>query len=175
MHNMRLEDWQHMSVWHCLWSAWLSGAVIYWVASHGEKVRHIHQGLEQSNSTHVVVISYNKVEFYDQDCLSRTIQLVLSLSVVMVMSLQTSMGALADGERDEFKRTLLEGSPLVLELTMIVSMLHSVFEMLAFIVFKNDIDLWENKKNVEGLSIRTIAIICFYQVWSQTKLVLISS
>ena len=57
------------------------------------------------------------------------------------------MGALADGEQDEFKRVLLEGNPLFLGLTMVVSMLHSVFDMLAF---KNDIGFWKNKKNVEG-------------------------
>ena len=71
------------------------------------------------------------------------------------------MGAMADGEQDEFKRILLEGNPIFLGLTMIVSMLHSVFDMLAF---KNDIGFWKNKKNVEGLSVRTISINCFCQV-----------
>ena len=75
--------------------------------------------------------------------------------------LQSSMGALADGEKDEFKRILLEGNPLFLGLTMIVSLLHSVFDILAF---KNDIGFWKNKKNVEGLSIRAIIINCFCQV-----------
>ncbi len=76
-------------------------------------------------------------------------------------ALQTSMGAMGDGEQDEFKRILLEGNPIFLGLTMIVSMLHSVFDMLAF---KNDIGFWKNKKNVEGLSVRTISINCFCQV-----------
>ena len=76
--------------------------------------------------------------------------------------MQTSMGALGDGEQDEFKRILLEGNPWFLGLTMAVSMLHSIFDMLAF---KNDIGFWKNKKNVEGLSIRTIAINCFCQVF----------
>ena len=71
------------------------------------------------------------------------------------------MGAMGDGEQDEFKRILLEGNPIFLGLTMIVSMLHSVFDMLAF---KNDIGFWKNKKNVEGLSVRTISINCFCQV-----------
>lgn len=71
------------------------------------------------------------------------------------------MGAMGDGEQDEFKRILLEGNPIFLGLTMVVSLLHSVFDMLAF---KNDIGFWKNKKNVEGLSVRTISINCFCQV-----------
>ena len=74
------------------------------------------------------------------------------------------MGAMADGEQDEFKRILLEGNPIFLGLTMIVSLLHSVFDMLAF---KNDIGFWKNKKNVEGLSVRTISINCFCQVYDK--------
>ena len=67
---------------------------------------------------------------------------------------------MADGESDEFKRVLIEGNPYFLGLTMFVSLLHSVFDMLAF---KNDIGFWKNKKNVEGLSVRTISINCFCQ------------
>jgi len=74
---------------------------------------------------------------------------------------QSSMGALADGDQDEFKRILLEGNPIFLGITMVVSLLHSVFDMLAF---KNDIGFWKNKKNVQGLSVRTISINCFCQV-----------
>lgn len=72
------------------------------------------------------------------------------------------MGAMADGESDEFKRILLEGNPVLLAVTFAVSLLHSVFDVLAF---KNDIGFWKNKKNVEGLSVRTILINCFCQVF----------
>jgi len=75
-------------------------------------------------------------------------------------NMQSSMGALADGDQDEFKRILLEGNPIFLGITMVVSLLHSVFDMLAF---KNDIGFWKNKKNVQGLSVRTISINCFCQ------------
>ena len=71
------------------------------------------------------------------------------------------MGALGDGEQDDLKKILLEGNPFFLGITLIVSLLHSVFDMLAF---KNDIGFWKNKKNVEGLSVRTISINCFCQV-----------
>ena len=54
-------------------------------------------------------------------------------------------------------QVLLEGNPYYLALTFAVSVLHSVFDMLAF---KNDIGFWKDKKSVEGLSIKTILINC---------------
>ncbi len=45
---------------------------------------------------------------------------------------QQSMGLQAEGEADEFKRVLLEGNPILLAVTMVVSLLHTVFDMLAF-------------------------------------------
>lgn len=77
------------------------------------------------------------------------------------MGMQQSWGAMGDGESDEFKRVLLEGNPIFLGLTFFVSLLHSVFD---FFAFKNDIGFWKNKKSVEGLSVRSIAINCFCQV-----------
>lgn len=77
--------------------------------------------------------------------------------------LQRDFGAQADGESDELKRVLLEGNPYFLGLTFFVSILHSVFDMLAF---KNDIGFWRGKKNVEGLSVRTVGINCVCQVSS---------
>ncbi len=73
---------------------------------------------------------------------------------------QRDMGMQADGESDELKRVLLEGNPIFLAITFAVSMLHSVFDVLAF---KNDIGFWRNKKSVEGLSVRTVGINCFCQ------------
>ena len=75
--------------------------------------------------------------------------------------MQRDFGAQADGESDELKRVLLEGNPYFLAITLFVSILHSVFDMLAF---KNDIGFWRGKKNVEGLSVRTVAINCGCQV-----------
>ena len=40
-------------------------------------------------------------------------------------------------------------------LTMVVSLFHTVFDMLAF---KNDIGFWKNNKSMEGLSARTVTI-----------------
>ncbi|XP_018319956.1 cleft lip and palate transmembrane protein 1 homolog [Agrilus planipennis] len=58
-----------------------------------------------------------------------------------------------DDEQDTLKQTLLETNPYLLALTIAVSLLHSVFELLAF---KNDIQFWNNRNSLEGLSVRSI-------------------
>lgn len=58
-----------------------------------------------------------------------------------------------DDDQDSLKEALLETSPYLLALTILVSILHSVFELLAF---KNDIQFWNNRKSLEGLSVRSV-------------------
>lgn len=58
-----------------------------------------------------------------------------------------------DEDQDTLKETLLETSPYLLGITIAVSILHSVFELLAF---KNDIQFWNNRKSLEGLSVRSV-------------------
>ncbi|KAF6207530.1 hypothetical protein GE061_015976 [Apolygus lucorum] len=58
-----------------------------------------------------------------------------------------------DEDQDSLKEALLETSPYLLGATVIVSILHSVFELLAF---KNDIQFWKNRKSLEGLSVRSV-------------------
>jgi hypothetical protein len=74
--------------------------------------------------------------------------------------MQESWGSAAEGESDEIKRMLVETNPWLLVLTFAVSILHSVFDFLAF---KNDISFWKEKKNLEGLSVRTIFVNCITQ------------
>ncbi|KAG2454215.1 hypothetical protein HYH02_001249 [Chlamydomonas schloesseri] len=76
-------------------------------------------------------------------------------------NMQVKMGMSQDGESDEIKRIFLEGNPYLLGLTFVVSMLHTVFDLLAF---KNDIGFWKNNKSMEGLSARTVLINAFCQV-----------
>ncbi|EIN10835.1 cleft lip and palate associated transmembrane protein [Punctularia strigosozonata HHB-11173 SS5] len=64
-------------------------------------------------------------------------------------------------ELDEIKRMLTETNPYFLALTGIVSVLHMVFEMLAF---KNDVSHWRNKKELVGVSVRTIVTNVFVQI-----------
>lgn len=53
------------------------------------------------------------------------------------------------------KRMFIETDPILLTVTMIVSLLHTVFEVLAF---KNDISFWKNKDSMEGISVKTLYI-----------------
>jgi len=60
----------------------------------------------------------------------------------------------SDGsEFEQFKEILLDSNPFLLGTTFIVSILHMIFEMLAF---KNDVSHWRKKKDNVGTSLRTI-------------------
>ena len=62
---------------------------------------------------------------------------------------------------DEAKRIFLEGNPYFLALTLVVSLLHTVFDALAF---KSDVGFWKANKSMEGLSARTVLINAGCQV-----------
>lgn len=49
-------------------------------------------------------------------------------------------------------------------ITMVVSMLHMIFDILAF---KNDIQFWQKKKSMEGMSVQSLGVNCFFQVSEQ--------
>ncbi|KAK4686060.1 hypothetical protein P7C73_g4075, partial [Tremellales sp. Uapishka_1] len=66
------------------------------------------------------------------------------------------------GEMDEVKRMLTETNPILLITTVIVTMLHMLFEFLAF---SSDVKHWRQKdKNLVGVSLRTILTNCFVQL-----------
>ncbi|KAF9236213.1 cleft lip and palate associated transmembrane protein [Melanogaster broomeanus] len=69
-------------------------------------------------------------------------------------------GSGAGAEIDELKRMLLETNPWFLGLTGLVSVLHVVFEMLAF---KSDVSHWRQQKELVGVSVRTIITNVFVQ------------
>ncbi|GBF90245.1 hypothetical protein Rsub_03378 [Raphidocelis subcapitata] len=95
-------------------------------------------------------------------------------------SMQVNMGVAGDGESDEVKRIFLEGNPVLLAITMVVSLFHSVFD---FMAFKNDVAFWKDNRSMEGLSARSVmvnafcqAVIFFYLLDNETStVVLISS
>jgi hypothetical protein len=58
-----------------------------------------------------------------------------------------------DQDQDSVKEAFLETNIYLLALTFIISIVHSVFEFLAF---KNDIQFWNNRKSTEGLSVRSV-------------------
>lgn len=61
--------------------------------------------------------------------------------------------AQTDEEQDTLKETLMDTNPYLLAITIAVSILHSIFELLAF---KNDIQFWNNRNSLEGLSVRSV-------------------
>lgn len=85
----------------------------------------------------------------------------LFLQIDQSFQIHRSYGSMLDGEADELKRVFLEGNPYLLGITMVVSMLHSVFDFLAF---KNDIQFWNKNKSMEGLSAKTTVVSFFSQL-----------
>lgn len=71
----------------------------------------------------------------------------------------------SDEEQDTLKKTLLDTNPYLLAMTVIVSLVHSVFEVLAF---KNDIQFWRSRESLEGLSVRSV----FFSVFQSLIIVL---
>ncbi|CAM1331635.1 CLPTM1 (predicted), partial [Pycnogonum litorale] len=67
--------------------------------------------------------------------------------------LGTDMMEESEEEQDTLKETFLETNPYLLGMTVAISILHSIFEFLAF---KNDIQFWNNRKSLEGLSVRSV-------------------
>ncbi|KAG0485139.1 hypothetical protein HPP92_009218 [Vanilla planifolia] len=77
------------------------------------------------------------------------------LQIEQSFQIHRSYGSMVEGEADELKRVFLEGNPYLLVVTMIVSVLHSLFDFLAF---KNDIQFWNKNKSMEGLSAKSVVV-----------------
>ncbi|XP_054710215.1 putative lipid scramblase CLPTM1 [Uloborus diversus] len=67
----------------------------------------------------------------------------------------------SDEDQDYMKEALLETSPILLGLTGVITMVHSIFEFLAF---KNEIQFWNNRKSLEGLSVRSVFFNVFQSI-----------
>ncbi|KAL3656383.1 hypothetical protein V7S43_018756 [Phytophthora oleae] len=74
---------------------------------------------------------------------------------------QEATGASSKRDTDNMKSMFIETNPYLLAVTMIVSLLHSLFDFLAF---KNDVSFWKNQKSLAGLSLRTIVLNTFFQL-----------
>ncbi|KAJ3056958.1 hypothetical protein HK097_002336 [Rhizophlyctis rosea] len=74
---------------------------------------------------------------------------------------QNEQMGVSHSETDQLKRMFAETNPILLGVTFAVSILHSLFDFLAF---KNDIQFWRKKKDMEGLSFRTIILNVFFQL-----------
>ncbi|KAL1648753.1 hypothetical protein SLS58_001932 [Diplodia intermedia] len=72
------------------------------------------------------------------------------------------MTASGSGEEfEDFKRILIDSNAYLLATTGVVTILHMIFEMLAF---KNDVSHWRQKKDNVGTSVRTILANVFMQL-----------
>ncbi|KAL0448278.1 UNVERIFIED_CONTAM: Cleft lip and palate transmembrane protein 1 [Sesamum latifolium] len=85
----------------------------------------------------------------------------LFLQIDQSFQIHRSYGSMLEGEADELKRVFLEGNPYLLAVTMVVSLLHSIFDFLAF---KNDIQFWNKNKSMEGLSAKSVVVNFFCQL-----------
>ena len=66
---------------------------------------------------------------------------------------ETMPGGGDGSEFEQIKSILLDSNPYLLATTFFVSILHTIFEFLAF---KNDVSHWRKKKDNVGVSVRTI-------------------
>ena len=77
------------------------------------------------------------------------------MSMEASWKLQQSMGTHSEADTESMKRIFLEGNPVLLAVTMVVSVFHMLFDFLAF---KNDVAFWRQAKNTAGLSGRAVLL-----------------
>ena len=70
-------------------------------------------------------------------------------------------GTMTNREQDDIKRMFVDTNVYLLGLTMVVSILHTVFDVLAF---KNDIQHFRERRSFIGLSARTMMMNMVFQV-----------
>ena len=99
-----------------------------------------------------LLLTYSPVSFFKY----RT-----EMSMEASWKLQQSMGTHSEADTESIKRILIEGNPYLLAVTFVVSLLHMVFDFLAF---KNDVAFWRQTKNTAGLSGRTVLLNLACQV-----------
>lgn len=73
---------------------------------------------------------------------------------------QHAMGTSTMHDTDGMKALLLDTNPYLLAVTFLVSILHMLFDFLAF---KNDVSFWKKRKSFKGLSLRTVCVNTFFQ------------
>ena len=93
--------------------------------------------------------------------------------------IQSDVMGIASHETEEMKRMFLETNTVLLAITFAVSLLHSLFDFLAF---KNDIQFWKERKDMEGISFRSIlmnvgfqAVVFLYLLDNETSWMIILS
>ncbi|KAJ3385036.1 Cleft lip and palate transmembrane protein 1 like protein [Entophlyctis sp. JEL0112] len=85
------------------------------------------------------------------------------LLTVMDESFENQMRMMGSDRREseQMKSMFSDTNPILLGVTFAVSLLHSIFDFLAF---KNDISFWKDKKNMDGMSFRSIILNVAFQL-----------
>lgn len=103
----------------------------------------------------------------------------MMIQMDMSFQMQTQQFGIAHSEIDTIKHMFFDTNPYLLAVTMIVSLLHSLFDFLAF---KNDIQFWRQRENADGLSLRSIilnvvlqSIIFLYLLDNETSWMILAS
>lgn len=93
------------------------------------------------------------------------------------LEMQRRMGA-SDRDLEDVRSMFLDNHPAVLLLTLAVTVLHVIFDVLAF---KNDIQFWRNASSFRGISVNAMttslvcdAIIFLYLVDEDTSLLVLA-
>ena len=76
------------------------------------------------------------------------------------MQMQKEDFGFTDKDMDDVRRLISETSVWLLGLTAIASILHLLFELLAF---QSDIAFWRDNKSLAGLSARAVVVELFSQ------------
>ncbi len=82
------------------------------------------------------------------------------LTEQMMQSLEQQASMHGSAAMEEMHRMMTETSPWLLAVTALVSILHTVFDVLAF---KNDISFWRQKQSMKGLSFKAMLLNLFFQ------------
>lgn len=73
---------------------------------------------------------------------------------------QSAGGFTPSAALDDMKRMIADTNPYLLAVTGVVTILHTIFDCLAF---KNDVQFWRNTKSMKGLSLRSLFMSIFFQ------------
>lgn len=98
-----------------------------------------------------------RIDFWPQSAWK--FQLFATMDASMQEASKTGQSGAA--ELDEVKRMLTETNPILLVTTLVVTLLHTLFEFLAF---SSDVSHWRKKKELVGVSVRTILANVFVQL-----------
>ena len=123
------------------------------------------------NETHYTPVLFNNQFWYLSNSTVNETQINVSFSVMPVwqyqlysqldQSFKMQASITPGSEVDRIKNILRDTNPILLGITIAVSILHSLFDFLAF---KNDVAFWRNKKDMVGLSFRTLILNIIQQV-----------